>query len=156
MLRHLSNQVLTVSKGWSDSYGLFTRGESRAVFSYVSSELYHLLSEKSERYKALSFSEGHPDQVEYAAILASSKNKDLGRRFLDYLLTTEAQRTIATKNWMFPVTTDGTKALPKAFIDQMNRFKPLVVDRSLYTKAKRRHLIQSWSRILSQKGKAEQ
>jgi thiamine transport system substrate-binding protein len=149
LLEQLGRQALTFSKGWSEAYGLFTKGETRSVFSYVTSSLYHQIEEKTDRYAALAFDEGHPEQVEFAAVVKGSSKDQLAKTFLDFLTETDTQKTIAMGNWMFPVTADGLAALPTAFQDQLKRFKPVPVDASLYQVATRRKLIQSWSKILS-------
>ena len=41
----LKNRVLTVTPGWSEAYGLFTKGEAPMVFSYTTSPAYHMVAE---------------------------------------------------------------------------------------------------------------
>ncbi len=110
----LSRRVLTVTPGWSEAYGLFTKGEAPMVLSYVTSPAYHMIEEKSERYKAAAFSEGHYLQIEVAALLASSKLKKLARKFLQFMTGPGFQDHIPTKNWMFPAG-KTSKPLPGAF-----------------------------------------
>ncbi len=83
----LKRRVLTVTPGWSEAYGLFTKGEAPLVFSYITSPAYHLIAEKSDRYRAAVFSEGHPLQVEVAAAIAGSPEIALARDFLAFMLT---------------------------------------------------------------------
>jgi len=113
-LEQLKSQTLTVTKGWSDSYGLFTKGEAPIVFSYTTSEAYHREIENENRYQALIFPEGHIAAVETAAILKTSKNPKLGKQFLEFILTEESQKIISTKNWMYPVIYPRS-GLPHAF-----------------------------------------
>ena len=110
----LSRRVLTVTPGWSEAYGLFTKGEAPMVLSYVTSPAYHMIEENSDRYRAAAFSEGHYLQIEVAALLAGSKNKKLARRFLQFMTGPEFQDVIPTKNWMFPAG-KTSKSLPDAF-----------------------------------------
>ena len=37
----LKDRVLTVTPGWSEAYGLFTKGEAPMVLSYTTSPAYH-------------------------------------------------------------------------------------------------------------------
>lgn len=104
----LKDQVLTVSPGWSESYKLFTSGEAPLVFSYTTSEAYHREEENTDRYQALIFNEGHYVVVEYSAILKSSKQDKLAKKFLEFLTSDFAQATISSKNWMYPI-----RLLPK-------------------------------------------
>ena len=74
------------------------------VLSYSTSPAYHIIAEGKENYKAAQFEEGHYVQIEVAGLLESSKNKDLGREFLKFILTDDFQSIIPTTNWMYPVT----------------------------------------------------
>ena len=42
----LKDRVLTVTPGWSEAYGLFTKGEAPMVLSYTTSPAYHMIAEK--------------------------------------------------------------------------------------------------------------
>jgi thiamine transport system substrate-binding protein len=112
--RRLAPRVLTVTPGWSEAYGLFTKGEAPMVLSYTTSPAYHMIEEKSERYQAAAFAEGHYMQVEVAGLLSSSQNKDLARAFLTFMTGPGFQDIIPTTNWMFPAGTTS-KSLPEAF-----------------------------------------
>ncbi|NHB92401.1 thiamine ABC transporter substrate binding subunit [Photorhabdus cinerea] len=99
----LAKKTLTVTKGWSEAYGLFLKGEGDLVLSYTSSPGYHILSDKKDNYAAATFSEGHYLQVEVAAQLASSKQPELAQKFMQFMLTPAFQQEIPTTNWMYPV-----------------------------------------------------
>jgi len=99
----LAPQIVTVTRGWSESYNLFLNGEADMVLSYTTSPAYHLIAEDDDRFAAAPFEEGHYMQIEVAGVLSSSPNKDLARDFLAWLITPEAQSVIPTTNWMYPV-----------------------------------------------------
>lgn len=42
----LAAKTVTVTKGWSEAYGLFLKGESDLVLSYTTSPAYHIIEEK--------------------------------------------------------------------------------------------------------------
>ncbi|WP_432454098.1 MULTISPECIES: thiamine ABC transporter substrate binding subunit [unclassified Agarivorans] len=109
----LQAKTVTVTKGWSEAYGMFLKGEADLVLSYTTSPAYHIIVEQENRYHAAEFSEGHMRQIEVAAISATSKQPQLAKQFLSFLLSKAAQQTIATSNWMLPVTND--LELPEAF-----------------------------------------
>ncbi len=98
----LKPRVLTTSPGWSEAYGLFTKGEAPMVFSYVTSPAYHMTAENTERYQAAAFSEGHYLQIEVAGVIAASPEKALGQKFLGFMQTPGFQNEIPTTNWMLP------------------------------------------------------
>lgn len=110
----LRPRVLTVTPGWSEAYGLFTKGEAEMVLSYTTSPAYHRIAEKSEKYAAAPFAEGHYLQVEVAAMLNTSANKALARKFLAFMTGPGFQDHIPTNNWMFPAGT-LSKPLPDEF-----------------------------------------
>src|SRR5690606_22151559 len=84
--KKLQKRILTVTPGWSEAYGLFTRGEAPMVLSYATSPAYHMIAENVERYQAAEFSEGHPIQIEVAA-MTTSKRSDLARNFLQFMIS---------------------------------------------------------------------
>lgn len=99
----LSSRILTVTKGWSEAYGLFIDGEAPLVLSYTTSPAYHLIAEQSDDYAAAPFAEGHYMQIEVAARLAAGKQPELAERFLRFMISDGFQQHIPTGNWMYPV-----------------------------------------------------
>lgn len=136
----LSPKIVTVTKGWWDSYSMFLEGEADMVLSYSTSPAYHLIAEGKDNYAAASFAEGHYTQVEVAAVLKSSTKPALARLFLQKLLEPEMQSLLPTTNWMYPAAIkasvpDGFDTLiqpEKAFL-----FSPEEVERNreAWTKA---------------------
>ncbi|WP_407657508.1 thiamine ABC transporter substrate binding subunit [Limnobaculum xujianqingii] len=108
----LAKKTVTVTKGWSDAYGLFLKGEADLVLSYTTSPAYHVIEEKDNRYVAANFSEGHYMQVEVAGMLANSKQPELAAKFMAFIMTPAFQQEIPTTNWMYPVI---DIPLPEAF-----------------------------------------
>ncbi len=110
----LKGRILTVTPGWSEAYDLFTKGEAPMVLSYTTSPAYHMIEDKTDRYQAAAFSEGHYIQIEVAGLIKSSQNKDLARDFLKFMISPGFQDIIPTSNWMMPVSATSTP-LPDAF-----------------------------------------
>ncbi len=98
----LRSRVLTVTPGWSEAYGLFTSGEAPMVLSYTTSPAYHMIAEKTERYQAAAFAEGHYLQVEVAAVTATGAANPLARDFVAFMTGPEFQDIIPETNWMLP------------------------------------------------------
>ena len=114
--QNLARKTLTVTKGWSEAYGLFLKGEAPMVLSYTTSPAYHVMMENTDRYKAVNFAEGNYMQIEVAARLKTSHQPELAKQFLAFLTSHAAQEKIPTTNWMYPVVDLGD-ALPQAFRD---------------------------------------
>lgn len=111
----LQPRILTVTKGWSEAYfSLFLNGEAPMVLSYSTSPGYHMEVDKTEQYQAAAFDEGHYLQVEVAALLERSPNKELGQEFLQYLIAEPAQSAIPLGNVMYPVVDLG-ESMPESF-----------------------------------------
>ncbi|MGB7317657.1 MAG: thiamine ABC transporter substrate binding subunit [Planktotalea sp.] len=110
----LSDNIVTVTKGWSEAYGLFLEGEADMVLSYTTSPAYHLIAEEDAGYAAAAFEEGHYLQIEVAGKLASSDQPELADRFLAFIVGEGFQTIIPTTNWMYPAVTPAD-GLPKGF-----------------------------------------
>ncbi|MEM6616231.1 MAG: thiamine ABC transporter substrate binding subunit [Pseudomonadota bacterium] len=102
--RDLQPNILTVTKGWSEAYGLFLEGEADMVLSYTTSPAYHLIAEEDPNFASAAFSDGHQIQIEVAAKVANSDQPDLARDFLQFMLDEGFQSTIPTQHWMYPAT----------------------------------------------------
>lgn len=143
----LRDNVVTVTPGWSEAYGLFLEGEADLVLSYATSPAYHLIAEGDAGFVALPFEEGHYLQVEVAARLASSDTPDLAGDFLEFMLTEAVQAAIPTTNWMYPA------AMPEAGLPE--GFESLRPETTLYlppeeAQARRGPAVEAWRAALSQ------
>jgi thiamine transport system substrate-binding protein len=98
----LKDRVLTVTPGWSEAYGLFTKGEAPMVFSYTTSPAYHMVAENTERYQAAAFEEGHYLQIEVAGMTVTGEKNPLAKKFMAFMTGPGFQDIIPETNWMFP------------------------------------------------------
>lgn len=110
----LSDNIVTVTPGWSEAYGLFLAGEADMVLSYTTSPAYHLIAESDDSKAAAMFDEGHYLQVEVAGKLAATDQPELADRFLAFMLTDGFQSVIPETNWMYPAVTPAA-GLPEGF-----------------------------------------
>ncbi|MDR7124151.1 thiamine ABC transporter substrate binding subunit [Pseudotabrizicola sp. 4114] len=110
----LADNIVTVTPGWSEAYGLFLEGEADMVLSYTTSPAYHLIAEDDDSKAAAPFAEGHYLQVEVAGKLAGSQQPELADKFLAFMLTEPFQSVIPTTNWMYPAVTPAA-GLPEGF-----------------------------------------
>ncbi len=108
----LADNIVTVTKGWSEAYGLFLEGEADMVLSYTTSPAYHLIAEDDTSKAAAAFDEGHYMQVEVAGKIAGTDQPELADQFLAFMVTDAFQSIIPTTNWMYPAVTpeDGLPA----------------------------------------------
>ena len=122
----LQKRILTVTPGWTEAYGMFTKGEAPMVLSYTTSPAYHMIEEKTDRYQAASFSEGHYIQIEVAAISKASHDPELAKSFMSFMISPEFQTIIPTTNWMMPVI-NSKDALPPEFAKMVQPSKTFLM-----------------------------
>ena len=144
----LKGRVLTVTPGWSEAYGLFTKGEAPMVLSYTTSPAYHMIAEGNDRYQAFAFEDGHYMQIEVAGLLKASKNKALGRRFLNFMLTPAFQDLIPETNWMYPAAATSKPVNP-AF-DRLVKPATSLAFTPGDVAANRKAWVEEWLRAMSQ------
>ena len=143
----LKPRILTTTPGWSEAYGLFTKGEAPMVFSYTTSPAYHEIAENTHRYAAASFSEGHYLQIEVAGLIAGSPRKELARRFLAFMIGPSFQDQIPTNNWMLPAG-PTSQPLPEAFNHLVKPAKTLLFTPEEVAQNRRRW-IDEWLNAVS-------
>lgn len=144
----LAPKIVTVTKGWSEAYGMFTDGEADMVLSFTTSPAYHIMAEQDLSKSAAVFDEGQYFIVESAAMLESADHQGLAKRFMAFILTEEFQSMIPTSNWSFPSALAKDK-WPEAFqtlpVPQKVLFYSEDEAASLRDEA-----IEAWRRALSQ------
>lgn len=144
----LAPKILTVTKGWSESYGMFTDGEADMVLSYTTSPAYHIEAEEDTTKHAAIFPEGHYFMAELAAQVKSTDQPELAQEFMDWILTPDFQRTIPLANWSMPA------KLPREEWPEVMRDLPRPEKTLFYNEdeaeALRKPALDEWLRAFSQ------
>ena len=122
----LADNIVTVTKGWSEAYGLFLEGEADMVLSYTTSPAYHLIAEEDASKSAAAFAEGHYMQIEVAGKIASSDQQELADKFLAFMVSDAFQSIIPTTNWMYPAVVPAA-GLPEGFGTLIQPEKSLIL-----------------------------
>ena len=143
----LADNIVTVTPGWSEAYGLFLEGEADMVLSYTTSPAYHLIAEEDASKTAAAFSEGHYLQVEVAGMLAGTDQPELARAFLEFMLSPAFQEVIPTTNWMYPAALPAD-ALPDGFETLVQPSQALLLSPEAAAAA-RNPALETWQRALS-------
>ncbi len=144
----LAPHILTVTKGWSEAYGLFLEGEADMVLSYTTSPAYHLIAEEDASKTAAEFTEGHYMQIEVAGKVASTDVPDLADQFLAFMVSDAFQSIIPTTNWMYPVSVPES-GLPAGFETLITPETALLIDPQMAQGA-RNMALEIWLSALSQ------
>ena len=139
----LASRTLTVTKGWSESYALFTQGEADFVFSYDTSPLYHALMDNDPSYKAAIFDQGHYLQIGVAAMLKNSKQKPLAQDFVKLIFSSKAQGLIAELDYVYPVAPAQMEPKVQAAYDAAPKIKGFMYSPEQVA-AQRAGLIEEW------------
>ena len=125
----LKPNILTVTAGWSEGYGLYTQGEAPIVLSYDTSPAYHIYYEKTHRYKNLIFDGKGYAQIEVAGIPKGAKNLPAAKECMDFIVAAEFQKLIPLTNFMYPVNPDVP--LPDAFVEAKGATEIVNMDENL-------------------------
>ncbi len=144
----LAPKILTVTKDWSASYGLFTDGEADMVLSYTTSPAYHMFAEEDFTKKAAIFPEGHYFMVETVGKIAATDQPELADKFMAYVMSRDFQAMIPTANWSLP------SALPQSDWPEGWSELPLPEKVLFYSETEAAALqaeaIETWRNALSQ------
>jgi len=140
----LSDNIVTVTKGWSEAYGMFLAGEADMVLSYTTSPAYHLIAENDPTKSAAEFSEGHFMQIEVVAKLKSTDQPELADMFLEFIGSDAFQAIIPETNWMYPA---YSTPLPKGF---EGLIQPQPISLPALTVEFRKAAMDEWLTALSQ------
>ena len=136
LIKSLDQASLNYPASWSQAYQMFLNEDIDFVLSYITSPLYHLIVENDDSYGFYQPYEGNPLQVEYAGITKNSKNFYLAQKFLQFLISEEAQSILPETQWMFPIAKVNLRAefkklqnsLPqKVKIDYLTDYNPLLI-----------------------------
>ena len=144
----LADNIVTVTPGWSEAYGMFLDGEADAVLSYTTSPAYHLIAEEDDSKVAWPFDEGHYMQVEVAGKVAGTDQPELADQFLAFMVSDGFQSVIPTTNWMYPAVTPAN-GLPEGFETLVTPAKALLLSPE-DAAAKRDAALEDWRTALSQ------
>ncbi|MDN2567230.1 thiamine ABC transporter substrate binding subunit [Aquibium sp. A9E412] len=143
----LEDNVLTVTPGWSESYGLFTQGEVPMVLSYTTSTAYHRIAEGTDRYAAAAFEEGHYLQIELAARTVKAADNPLAAEFLAFMTGPGFQDAIPETNWMYPAG-EISEPLDPAFSDLVEPAETLILSPETVAE-NRKAWIDEWLAVMS-------
>lgn len=143
----LSDNIVTVTKGWSEAYGMFLEGEADMVLSYTTSPAYHLIAEDDDSKAAAPFTDGHYMQIEVAAKVKTTDQPELADAFLDFMLSEGFQGVIPTTNWMYPAVTPD-QGLPEGFETLITPKLALIAEASSVVDI-RDEALQEWLTALS-------
>ena len=122
----LKPRVVTFTKGWSEAYGLFMKGEADMVLSYTTSPAYHVVAEKKDNFKAAEF-RGRPLSPRRTGWNdADCKTTGTRAQIHDIHPVGPFQSAMPEGNWMMPAKMPAS-GLPAPFKDVVKPASDVVV-----------------------------
>ncbi len=145
--RGLKKNLLTITPGWDEAYGMYTNGEAPLVLTYGSSPVYHLLYDHTERYKALVLDGAAYAQIEGVGIVKGTPNRTTAQNIIEYILSPEFQSLIPENQFMYPVRSDVS--LPDSFrvaakVKKILNLQPERVEANL------EHWLSQWEKVMNE------
>ncbi|MDK2869037.1 MAG: thiamine transport system substrate-binding protein [Pyrococcus sp.] len=118
-----------IVKGWSAAWEAFSKGEYPIVLSYATSPAASVYYENKTNIKAIEFEEGNFLQIEGVGIVKGTKNMELAKKFVEFLISEKAQEKLPTTQWMYPV--NKNVKLPEVYKYALDVKKPVTIDPGL-------------------------
>ncbi|MDI3475378.1 MAG: thiamine transport system substrate-binding protein [Thermococcaceae archaeon] len=109
----LKENDVQIVKGWSEAWKAFMAGEYPLVLSYSTSPAATVYYDNNTNVGAVAFTEGNYLQIEGAGIVKGAKHPDLAKKFIEFLISEEAQDKLPLNQWMYPV--NKNVKLPEVF-----------------------------------------
>ncbi|ARC55102.1 thiamine ABC transporter substrate-binding protein [Candidatus Riesia sp. GBBU] len=138
--KKISQKTVTITKGWGESYRLFSKGESDLLLSYTTSIGFDLINRNKKRYGVILFEDGHYIQIELIAMLKNSKNQELSKKFINFVISPYFQKFLTENHWMYPVI---SIKLPKVYTKIPSPLKHFQFNYD-YIEKNREKWINSW------------
>ncbi|NJE10655.1 thiamine ABC transporter substrate-binding protein [Thermococcus sp. MAR1] len=122
----LKENDVQIVEGWSAAWNAFTKGEYPLVLSYATSPAATVYYDNNTNVGAVAFKEGNYLQIEGAGIVKGAKHPELAKKFIEFLISEEAQEKLPLNQWMYPV--NKNVQIPEVFKYAVKVDKPVTVD----------------------------
>ena len=100
---NLVDNGVKVLADWEPAYNAYLAGEAPMVVSYSTDQVYyHGEGVDMSRHQVGFLNDQGYANPEAMALFSDAENADLGRQFMEFVLTSEAQAEIAVRNVQFP------------------------------------------------------
>lgn len=110
--------ILTTTSDWDDAFAKFSANEAPMMMGYATSNAYFYSEDGDMVYDSFIPEEGAYIYLEGAGLTKRKDVKEGSKKFIEYLLTPEAQIKLMNSNYMLPVTDvelgKAFKYVPKA------------------------------------------
>ena len=110
--RQLLPNLLTITPGWSEAFGLFIEGEAPMMVSFSTDHAFDVIVNDSDRIRVLLLGNQGYRTVFGVGVVDTSDRPQLARQFVNFLLSEEIQSLLPTSEWMFPANPNALLPVP--------------------------------------------
>jgi thiamine transport system substrate-binding protein len=145
--RDFQSSITNITSGWNEAYyGLYIQGESDMVVSYSTSPPVHIIFDETDKYKSLIIDDKAYMQIETVGIVKGSKNIEMAKRVVDYIISTKFQNLIPENQFMLPVNPESV--LPDVFVEYMEIPKESIILDTDYVKENLQKWLSDWENVI--------
>lgn len=96
------NDVIIV-KGWGEGWEMWDKNQAPLFVSYATDPAYSACNYNDTSIGAVFLNNTAYVQIEGAGIVKGTKNLELAKKFINFLISKEAQEKLPLNQWMYPV-----------------------------------------------------
>ena len=100
--RELMPNVLTITQGWSEAFGLFTDGEAPMMVSFSTDHAFDAIVNDSDKLRVLTLNNQAYRTIFGMGVVRGTDQPQLARQFLNVVLSSDVQSQLSETEWMIP------------------------------------------------------
>ena len=119
----LKKNDVQVVKSWDAGWEMWDKGQAPLFVSYATDPAYDACNYNDTSIGAILLNGTAYVQIEGAGIVKGAKHPELAKKFIEFLISEEAQEKLPLNQWMYPV--NKNVRLPKCFSYAVNVTNPV-------------------------------
>ena len=100
--QELMPNVLTITQGWSEAFGLFTDGEAPMMVSFSTDHAFDVIVNDSDKLRVLTLDGQAYRTIFGMGVVRGTDQPQLARQFLNVVLSADVQSQLSETEWMIP------------------------------------------------------
>jgi thiamine transport system substrate-binding protein len=100
--RSVKENIFTIADDQEEGYNMFLAAQAPLIQAYSSLTVYHVKQEATDKFKSTIPQEGCFKVIKTAGIATRTKNVELAKHFIDFLLSDDFQTIVPERMWMYP------------------------------------------------------
>ena len=100
--QQLMPNVLTITQGWSQAFGLFTDGEAPMMVSFSTDHTFDVIVNDSDHIRVRTLDDQAYRTIFGMGVVRGTDQPDLAREFLNVVLSSDVQSQLSETEWMIP------------------------------------------------------